>query len=378
MTERKVAEIFSPGEFIREELEARSWTQEDLAEILGRPLRLVNEIIGGKRGITPETAKGLAGAFGTSSQLWMNLESSYRLSLNNSEQSLVERKAALYDKAPVRLMVKRSWIEDSSSIDVLEQRLRIFFGVDDLKKIPKLNCMTRKSTNEITPEQNAWLFRVKNLSQALSVEQYSRKKLDVALEQLKALLNDESNIRLIPKILAKCGIKFIIVEPLPSSKIDGVSFWINGIPIIAMSLRYDRVDSFWHTLMHEIGHIKNEDSLKNNCVIIDTDLFELPEDSKPYEKAADDFAVKFLVPQDELDNFIDHVQPIYSKSKIILFAKRIGVHPGIVVGQLHYRGREQGGLDYSFSRNLLTKIRQIIVNSALTDGYGQVLPSNLN
>ena len=269
----------------------------------------------------------------------------------------------------MRLMVKRSWIEDSSSIDVLEQRLRIFFGVDDLKKIPKLNCMTRKSTNEITPEQNAWLFRVKNLSQALSVEQYSRKKLDVALEQLKALLNDESNIRLIPKILAKCGIKFIIVEPLPSSKIDGVSFWINGIPIIAMSLRYDRVDSFWHTLMHEIGHIKNEDSLKNNCVIIDTDLFELPEDSKPYEKAADDFAVKFLVPQDELDNFIDHVQPIYSKSKIILFAKRIGVHPGIVVGQLHYRGREQGGLDYSFSRNLLTKIRQIIVNSALTDGY---------
>jgi HTH-type transcriptional regulator/antitoxin HigA len=307
----------------------------------------------------------------------MNLESSYRLSLNDSEHLLVERRAALYEKAPVRLMVKRGWIEDSSNIDVLDQRLRVFFGVDNLDNIPQLNCMARKSTNELTIEQKAWLFRVKNLAQAVHVEQYSKKRLDVALAQLKTMLNDEANIRLIPKVLANSGIKFLIVEPLPSSKIDGVSFWINGIPVIALSLRFDRIDSFWHTLMHEIGHIKNEDGLRNNCIIVDTDLLERYQDDRPYEKAADEFAVKFLVPQDELENFINRIQPIYSKNKIILFAKRVGVHPGIVVGQLHYRGREQGGLDYSHSRDLLTKIRQFIINSALTDGYGQMLPVNL-
>ena len=59
MSTRVPAEVFLPGEFIRDELEARGWTQTDLAEVLGRPFRLVNEILQGKRAITPETARGL-------------------------------------------------------------------------------------------------------------------------------------------------------------------------------------------------------------------------------------------------------------------------------------------------------------------------------
>ena len=51
------AQIFPPGEFIQEELESRGWTQEELAEIMGRPRRLVNELVAGKKAITPETAR---------------------------------------------------------------------------------------------------------------------------------------------------------------------------------------------------------------------------------------------------------------------------------------------------------------------------------
>ncbi len=71
---RKSAEIFPPGDFVREELEARNWTQGDLASILARPLQLVNEIVLGKRAITPETAQGFANAFSTTPELWLNLE----------------------------------------------------------------------------------------------------------------------------------------------------------------------------------------------------------------------------------------------------------------------------------------------------------------
>jgi HTH-type transcriptional regulator / antitoxin HigA len=74
------AEVFPPGEFLRDELEARGWTQADLAKILGLPRRLISEIIDGKRAITTETAWGLGDAFGVDSQFWLNLESAYKLS----------------------------------------------------------------------------------------------------------------------------------------------------------------------------------------------------------------------------------------------------------------------------------------------------------
>ena len=93
MNARIPAEVFAPGEFLSEELEARGWSQTELAEILARPPRLINEIIAGKRAITPETAKGLAAAFGTSPQFWMNLETSYQLSKAQIAEKEVSRRA---------------------------------------------------------------------------------------------------------------------------------------------------------------------------------------------------------------------------------------------------------------------------------------------
>jgi addiction module HigA family antidote len=80
MSQRIPAEVFPPGEFIRDELEARGWTETDLAEILDLPLKAVGEILTGKRAITPETAAGLGEAFGVDARFWMDLESAYRLS----------------------------------------------------------------------------------------------------------------------------------------------------------------------------------------------------------------------------------------------------------------------------------------------------------
>jgi HTH-type transcriptional regulator / antitoxin HigA len=73
------AQVFRPGEFLQEELEARGWSQVALAKILGRPIQVVNEIVRGKKAITPQTATELAAAFGMSAEYWLNLEIAYQL-----------------------------------------------------------------------------------------------------------------------------------------------------------------------------------------------------------------------------------------------------------------------------------------------------------
>ena len=75
----KPAEIFHPGEHLRDELSARGWTQSDLARIIGRPIQVVNEITLGKKSITAATAKSLGAAMGTGPELWINLQTAYDL-----------------------------------------------------------------------------------------------------------------------------------------------------------------------------------------------------------------------------------------------------------------------------------------------------------
>src|SRR5271170_7183768 len=107
MEERTPAEVFPPGDVIKEELEERGWSQVELADIMGRPPRVVSEILSSKRAITPETAKGLAAAFGTTAAFWLNLEAIYQLSKTAHDDAGVQKRALLYAKAPVKEMIKR-------------------------------------------------------------------------------------------------------------------------------------------------------------------------------------------------------------------------------------------------------------------------------
>ena len=370
MPNRVAAEVFPPGEFIREELEARGWTQGDLAQIMGRPLRLVNELIAGKKQITPETARGLAKAFGDDDALyWMNLDSSYRLAHTAPADEAVGRRARLYSLFPVREMIKRKWIEASDNLDVVEHRTCQFFRIKSVEERPAFAHAAKAGQyDERTALQYAWLYRAKELAEAVRVSPYSEKKLRVALTKLRTLLVAPEEIRQVPRILADAGVRFVIVEFLPGAKIDGAAFWLNDSPVIAMSLRFDRVNNFWFVLRHEIEHVLNRDGQ-----VIDVELTESIQrkDALPLEEEkANAEASDFLVPMAELENFITRVRPLYSEKRILLFARRIEVHPGLVIGQLQFRDE----VPYTHFHKHLVKIREIITQTAVTDGWGSVPP----
>ena len=84
-----------PGEILLEEfLKPLELTQVQLAQHIGVPTQRINEIVNGKRGITPETAWLLAQAFGTTPEFWMNLQANHDLAKKRPSRQVEQLQAA--------------------------------------------------------------------------------------------------------------------------------------------------------------------------------------------------------------------------------------------------------------------------------------------
>lgn len=337
MNDRIPAEVFPPGEFLADELDARGWTQEEFAKIIRRPTKVVNEIIMGKKAVTPETAREFSAALGTSAQYWLNLQTAYDLWKSPSpETGIITRGAWLRSRFPVRDLIKRGWVEDSENFDVLEQRVFDFYGIANQNQEPELvpHAARRNYREGMSRFQEAWLFRVKQLASAIHAPRYAEQKLRAALPSLELLMTEPEEIRRVPALLTECGVRLVIVEPIPNSQIDGVCFWIddNQSPVIGLTLKWDYIDRFWFNLRHEIEHVFRGDG-RAEIVIDDFESGTL-ESQDESEKAANEAAAEFCVPQRALADFILRHDPMYSTANFIGFSRIMKRHPGIVAGQL--------------------------------------------
>jgi HTH-type transcriptional regulator / antitoxin HigA len=362
------AEVFPPGEFLRDELEARGWTQSELATIMGRPVQTINAIIGGRKKITPETAQGLADALGTTAAFWLNLESAYRLSLVRAKHAEVSRRAKLYAMYPVTEMVRRGWIKKSDSAKALENELKRFFEKDSVDEPPDVPFAAR-AARDYNPAQRAWLFRAARLARGVNAARFDRATFtSQGLPALQQLVASEHDVRRIPRLLAELGVRLVIVERVKGSHIDGATIWPNdATPVIALSIRYDRIDNFWFTLAHEAMHVKHGDRS------VDVDLVgEKPQptaEKDEFEQRADREATAFLIDPLAMERFCLRMQGQFSRAEINRFANRIQVHPGIIAGQLHHRFAT-----HSYFREMLAPVRDAIIEAALSDGWGVCPP----
>jgi HTH-type transcriptional regulator/antitoxin HigA len=355
---RRPAQVRHPGHFLRQLLEKRGWTQQDLAEMLGRPPRLVSEIVSGKRGITPETAKGLGLVFGTGPEVWMNLETAYQLHLAPAPDPEIKKRADLFGSYPIRDMQKRGWLPHTGNLSELGGYLSEFLNVP---------AYAAKKTDyaRTTAQQAAWLARASHLSAQVSVQTYRPENHEALASSLRACVANPADVARVPALLASAGIKFLVIEPLPGSKIDAACMWDGTNPVIAMTLRYDKHDIFWHALFHELDHIKHGEGKSE--AIIDSEMMGKCSAGIDAEQRANAAAAAILIPTHELQRLMREIQLSYSEAFILEFAKSLRVHPGIVVGQLQHHER----LPWSAFARLKSRIREFIVPAAFTDGFGK-------
>ena len=329
----KPARAIVPGHIVQRELDSRGWTQRDLAEIMNRPTQTINEIIKGRKRVTPETARELAAAFGTSAQFWISLESNYRLhfATQRQKENEIERRSRLYSLAPIADLIKYQWIKPGGNLEELELSVCEFLGINSLADNPQLS-FDLPSDKTLEPEYIStvsWCKRVEKLASKKKLTDFNLDAFQAAIPDLLNYSQKEEDVAKVPPFLNDLGVNFVIVPHLKNSDLDGAAFYFDNNPVIALTLRHDRIDNFWFTLMHELGHIASghQNTYLDNLENLDKTSEELE---------ASNFARQWLINEESFNSFITEQKPKFTGKVITNFALQQNRHPGIILSRLHH------------------------------------------
>jgi len=179
----------------------------------------------------------------------------------------------------------------------------------------------------------AWRIRVMNLAAQERLPVWKQGILSTDFfKQLVHLSYLETGPVLAKEYLNKNGIALIFVNHLVKTRLDGAALMLPGLsPVIALTLRYDRLDYFWFTLFHELAHIALHFEKDTSKVFLD-ELSEKAQDS--IEEEADNYASEMLIPITEWKNA--NLTCKSNPSSILAFASRLRISPAIPAGRLRY------------------------------------------
>jgi HTH-type transcriptional regulator / antitoxin HigA len=131
------------------------------------------------------------------------------------------------------------------------------------------------------------------------------------------------------KLLEERGVIFVVERHLSRTYLDGAAFLFNDRPVIGLTIRFDRLDNFWFTLLHELGHV-----FLHHSAGLEEGFFDNMEEeaTDQVEHEADNFALDALIPREMWKTsparFAKTIEPMRK------FAQSIGVHEAIVVGRV--------------------------------------------
>lgn len=354
------AVIVTPGEILKKELDERGLTQKDLALAMRRPEQAVSEIINGKKRITPDTALELENALAISAEFWLNLETNYRLHLarRREQDTAIGERAALLRELPLTRMERRGWLrlprDPQKFVDAVVQ----FMGFNPLCEQPKLSVRYRNSTvgSPNTLSTEAWLRRVQQLASQGGSAVFDKERLRGGIPEVLRRAEKAEDVARMRDVLDTLGVCFVIVPHLPKTYLDGATCFFDGRAVAALTLRYDRMDAFWFTLMHEVAHLLEE---SRECYVDELSSLGARKRSDAggtrvatEEIEANSRTQDWLVPPQPYAAFVRATTPHFGRAQIRDFAQEIGRHPGIVLGRL----MRDGHVSYRHLRETLEKV----------------------
>lgn len=151
------------------------------------------------------------------------------------------------------------------------------------------------------------------------------------LKDLARLSAFEDGPRLAREQLGMAGITLVIEPHFKGTYLDGAAMLDEGRPVVAMTLRHDRLDNFWFVLMHELAHVAKH---LDEAHPLFTDDLDSPNEQDRIEREADDMAGEALIPQAAWQK--SGARTSHLTTDVVALAEKLGVHPAIVAGRVRH------------------------------------------
>jgi HTH-type transcriptional regulator/antitoxin HigA len=322
----------TPLEAIEFAMDQRGLKQKDLVPFLGSKSK-VSEVLAGKRKLTLKMIRALHKGLGIPADTL----------LKEAGKKLPETLADVdWGQFPVKEMAKRGWLEGAKDLpDRAEEAVRNLMaqvGQPDCLPMACYRCGLSRTAADIDMYAvQAWLLGVQLKAQRIETTgSYDGKLDEIFLNRLARLSMFSDGPRKAVEYLSSKGIKLLVEPHFPHTKLDGAAILQSGVPVVALTLRYDRIDNYWFTLLHECAHVIKHLSEDNSLILDDFESESVDE----REHEANTLARDAVVPIDIWEDHKVTKLKTPKKEHIIELAHQMEVHPALIAGRIRYeRGR---------------------------------------
>ena len=256
------------------------------------------------------------------------------------------------DRFPWKEMAKRGYF---GGVKATQQNAKTlideFLGSLGAGAQPSMVLLRKTNYARQTNKQSLHVWTIQVLKEAKAMKVTARFTPDTIsadfIQKLVRLSSQEKSPLLAQEFLRKQGIALVIEPHFPQTYLDGAALLADkNRPVIGITLRHDRLDSFWFTLMHELAHVKLHQDKSEN--FFDEDLESKDRASNACEREADTWAGESLVPEQKWESSPAKLipSPIAAES----LARELGISVAIVAGTMRYRGQK-----YQYLNNLVNQ-----------------------
>ena len=319
-------------------MEQAGLSPRDLIPFLGSRAK-VSEVLSGKRAITMPMARALHEHLGIPADVLLRRPDHTR------EQPLAELD---WRRFPLKAMAKRGWIPDIPDMATRADEL-IGTLIARAGGAPVASAALYRKTDTLRANAKTDPYALKAWCwQVLATASRDHPRGDYTagtvtfgfLKQVAQLSWSTDGPKQAQALLATNGIPLVIVEHLPRTYLDGAALRLgDGRPVVALTLRHDRLDNFWFCLLHELAHVgRHMDNNDGQAFVDDQTLRTVNTGTQdPREAQADEWAEEALLPRTtwEPSTVREHPTPM----AVLDLAQALHVHPAIVAGRVRYERR---------------------------------------